>query len=61
MGSGYGFGKRGLLLRVRLMLSEVWIPEVEEVGRGVYVRREGEHGRIFSGGRILLEACWVWV
>ena len=43
------------------MLSEVWIPEVEEVGRGVYVRREGEHGRIFSGGRILLEACWVWV
>jgi len=58
VGPGYGFGKRGLLLRVRLMIGRKSVPEVEEAGTGVYLR-EGECGWVFFGGRILIEACWV--
>ena len=58
MGSDYGFEKRDLLLRVRLIPGGVLAPEVEEAGRGVY---EGGRECVFSGGRILIEACLVWV
>lgn len=58
MGSGYGFEKRGLLLRVRLIPEGMLGPEVEEAGRGVC---KGGRECVFSCGRILIEACLVWV